>query len=104
VDSSKLWNEGQQINDEWFFQKNLYNCLKKTVKSLQNSEIDIMFSGTTLNCIHLNDKELFICNVGDSKSIMASGNNFSQIIPLSVEHKPENNLEKKWIFSKQGRI
>ncbi len=54
-----------------------------------------MFSGTTLNCIHLNDKELFICNVGDSKSIMASGNNFSQIIPLSVEHKPENNLEKK---------
>lgn len=57
-----------------------------------------MFSGTTLNCIHLSGRELFICNVGDSRSILASGNNFSSIIPLSVEHKPEKNPEKKRII------
>ena len=48
----------------------IYTILKKTVKKLYESDIDIFFSGTTLNMVYIINNSLFICNVGDSRSII----------------------------------
>ena len=82
----------------------IFQALEKTVEDLTKQEVDSYFSGTTLNAILVVHNNVFVCNVGDSRSVMASGKNFSNIIELSEDHKPENENERKRILSKNGRI
>jgi serine/threonine protein phosphatase PrpC len=82
----------------------IFQALEKTVEDLTKQEVDSYFSGTTLNAILIVHNNVFVCNVGDSRSVMASGKNFSNIIELSEDHKPENENERKRILSKNGRI
>ncbi len=82
----------------------IFQALEKTVESLTKSEVDSYFSGTTMNAILIVLNNVFVCNVGDSRSVMASGKDFINIIELSEDHKPENEQERRRIISKNGRI
>ena len=49
------------------------------------------------------DKKCFIANVGDSRALL-SVNNGAKIINLSIDHKPNLEVEKKRIKENGGNI
>jgi len=51
--------------------------------------------GCTANSIIIeNYKKLYVANAGDSRSVLARA---GTALPLSFDHKPENEIEKKRI-------
>ena len=51
--------------------------------------------GCTANVIIMEDfKKLYVANAGDSRCVLARG---GKAIPLSFDHKPENEIERKRI-------
>ena len=49
------------------------------------------------------EKRIFIVNVGDSRAIMSSdGGNYC--VNLSLDHKPNDDIEQKRILSNGGRV
>lgn len=51
--------------------------------------------GCTANVIFIEDmKKLYIANAGDSRSVLARG---GKALPLSFDHKPENEIERRRI-------
>jgi serine/threonine protein phosphatase PrpC len=82
----------------------LFKSLKNTVEELFKSELDTYFSGSTLNCVLIKNFNIYACNVGDSRSIIAGGEDFETIHLLSIDHKPENDLERERVLKKKGRI
>ena len=72
--------------------------MKKIVKKLyDSSNIDIFFSGTTLNLVYIKNNVIYVCNIGDSRAILAQGKDFENVFALSEDHKPEIEKEKTWI-------
>lgn len=65
------------------------------------------FAGCTANvALIYNKKELIVANAGDSRSVISSK---GYLVPMSVDHKPDNELEKKRIldaggFVSEGRV
>lgn len=65
--------------------------------------IDIWFNGTTLNLCMFKNNKIYCANIGDSWSILKN-KLFSEPIPLSWDHKPDQEDEKWWILDWGGRI
>ena len=60
------------------------------------------FAGCTANvALIYNKKELYVANAGDSRSILSSKGN---LFEMSIDHKPDNELEKKRIIEAGGFV
>ena len=75
-----------------------------TVSSMikQHSQLDLQFSGTTLNMVYVDTHYLYCANIGDSRSIAITSDH--SIIQLSTEHKPEHPMECKRILQMGGEV
>ena len=74
----------------------------------ESSSIIIDLSGSTLTSLFIQKNKLYICNVGDSRTVLAKNNsdNFGPLIavPLSEDHKPELPVENERINNMGGRV
>jgi protein phosphatase 2C family protein 2/3 len=60
-------------------------------------------SGSCAIVALLIEKKIFIVNVGDSRAILsADGGNYS--VNLSLDHKPNDDIEQKRILQNGGRV
>ena len=87
--------------------KNNYDILKRAFRHAErdiskNSDIDANFSGTTCVMVFQIGEKLICANVGDSRAIMFKGND--NIIPLSIDQKPDDPEESKRIIENGGEI
>ena len=87
--------------------KNNYDIVKKLFRHAErdiekNSDIDANFSGTTCVMVFQVGEKLICANVGDSRAILVKGNN--EIIPLSIDQKPNDPEESKRIVENGGEI
>ena len=86
--------------------KNEFDILKRLFRHVErdiakNSDIDANFSGTTCVMVFQVGERLICANVGDSRAILIKGDN---IIPLSVDQKPDDPEESKRIIQNGGEI
>ena len=74
----------------------------------ESSSIIIDLSGSTLTTLFIQKNKLYICNVGDSRTVLAKKNSdsFGPLIavPLSEDHKPESPAESERINKMGGRV
>lgn len=106
---SRIERNNGYINEDELYKNNhyeldIFEALKNTVNKLFSSDIDVYFSGTTLNCLFIFGSNVIICNVGDSRAIMIASSNLSDIIKLSKDHKPTDTLEKTRLLKHNARI
>lgn len=85
------------------------NCLTYSVlqvnEELTNSSLDIAFSGSTLVTTLIHGSSLWCANVGDSRAVLARRSHESWLVlPLSRDHKPDDEDESLRITSCGGRI
>jgi len=79
---------------------------------LNQSEIDVRFSGTTMVSVLLNGKVLYCANSGDSRAVLARQVNLRNTgkprqwmaVALSRDHKPDEEDEAARILARGGRI
>ena len=99
---NNLTNENQIYNA---LTKNNYeiikHCYERANSKINNSEIDTNLSGTTCIMLFQIGKKLIISNVGDSRGIIIKNNN---VIPLSIDQKPNDENEEKRILKYGGEI
>ena len=97
----------------------------KTNKEINSRSFNVSFSGTTAVTVMLIGNQLICANVGDSRAILAFQKTLAQLsnlplpkeyknmpqeekiwvaLPLSRDHKPEDEDEKKRILSNNGRV
>lgn len=92
--------------------KALSTSINKTNEELIKSSLDTKFSGSTLNIVLIQGRNLYCANVGDSRSLLArriieneeKGIKKWMSIPLSRDHKPDNIEENKRILAWGGRV
>ena len=93
------------------FPKNNYNIaqtLRKTIQQIQTfvlrNKKTFSSSGATLNVIVVCKKrnKVYICNVGDSRAIMATSNN--RCYQISKDHSLEDREERQSILENGGYI
>ena len=86
-----------------FTKETIRTCIH-TVSSMikQHSQLDLQFSGTTLNMVYVDTHYLYCANIGDSRSIAITSD--YSIIQLSTEHKPEHPMECKRILQMGGEV
>lgn len=82
--------------------KTCIHTISSTIK--QHSDLDLQFSGTTLNmvCVDTDKHYLYCANIGDSRSIAITCD--YDIIQLSTEHNPEHPIEYKRILQMGGEV
>lgn len=89
------------------------NALKRSIfetqKALEeSSSIIIDLSGSTLTSLFIQKNKLYICNIGDSRTVLAKKNadHFGPwiAVPLSEDHKPESPAENERINNMGGRV
>ena len=84
---------------------NNFDILSKSIKQLQqkikSSEFETEFSGTTLCQVFISDNKIICINIGDSRALLISK---ETIHPLSIDHKPVNEIERKRIEKQGGEI
>jgi len=79
--------------------------IEQTIASLEQSEIDLSFSGSTLICVLVVGDTLVCANIGDSRAILGTLNDLGwQRVSMSRDHKPELDKETKRILNSGGRI
>lgn len=94
--------------------KALTTCIIKCNEELSQLDIDVNFSGTTLNVVLIKGSVLYCANVGDSRAVIArqmndtsksttSGRHWMSIV-LSRDHKPNDKDEYTRIMSSGGRV
>ena len=88
--------------------KNEYDILKRVFKhaekDISKSSIDAQFSGTTCVIVFQIGDKIICANVGDSRAILVKGEKGKNIIPLSVDQKPDDPEEKKRIELSGGEV
>jgi len=82
--------------------KILKTIYKQIDQSIENTEYDKDFSGTTSCSIFIIGKHLICSNVGDSRAILIRDSN--KIFPLSIDHKPNRTIENERIKKNGGEI
>jgi serine/threonine protein phosphatase PrpC len=87
--------------------KNGYDIIKRLCRHAErdiskNSDIDANFSGTTCVLVFQIGEKIICGNVGDSRAILVKGNN--EIIPLSIDQKPNDPGESERIMENGGEI
>ena len=80
----------------------------KYKESFLKSQLDLAeseqtFAGCTANVVLISHKTniIYCANVGDSRTILFSGND---VVRLSYDHKPEDEIEKSRIENAGGSI
>ena len=88
-----------------------YHIIKQTYikaeQELTHAEFDCNFSGTTCVIVFQIGYHLICANAGDSRAVLVSrlgGMNKSEAIPLSKDHKPNIESERKRIVKSKGRV
>jgi serine/threonine protein phosphatase PrpC len=81
----------------------LFNQIDKKLHKKYNSKNTCYNSGKTANIILLFKNKIISINIGDSKSILITGNN-NEIIQLNKCHNPEREDEKKRIEKNGGEV
>ncbi|CAK60912.1 unnamed protein product (macronuclear) [Paramecium tetraurelia] len=71
---------------------------------LQQSHIDISFSGSTLVIVYVQNNKIYCANLGDSRAILLSREDKWKMKPLSRDHKPSCKDEADRILANGGRI
>lgn len=71
-------------------------------KYKDNVEMTTSFAGCTANVVLLVGNKIFVANAGDSRCISYSKDN--TVIHLSVDHKPDDEEEKKRIVKAGGYV
>lgn len=94
------------INQPDFKQGNIESAIRKGYiefdhEMLQDDEIREDLAGTTAVCVIIKEKKLFCGNVGDSRAI---GSVNGKVEILSVDHKPNNDDERKRITAAGGWV
>ena len=83
--------------------KNTFNQIDKNMS--KETDIDVTFSGSTCVSLIFTPKKLICANVGDSRCIIGKFDEnkwFSK--DLSIDHKPDLQLEKERILNNGGKI
>eukprot|EP00823_Brevimastigomonas_motovehiculus_P007021 TRINITY_DN6042_c0_g1_i1.p1 TRINITY_DN6042_c0_g1~~TRINITY_DN6042_c0_g1_i1.p1 ORF type:complete len:430 (-),score=123.04 TRINITY_DN6042_c0_g1_i1:200-1489(-) len=86
--------------------KAIFAAVKRTCEQLVSTAINIAFSGTTCVFGVRVDNKLYVANIGDSRCVLCrklSDEKF-QVIPLSVDQKPDVPKEKERIMLAGGRV
>ncbi|RWS27960.1 phosphatase 2C-like protein, partial [Leptotrombidium deliense] len=68
---------------------------------LSDPEMRDELAGTTAVCMLMKNNRLYIGNVGDSRAVACWG---GRVDPLSLDHKPSNELEAKRIVAAGGWV
>ena len=105
-------NNLKEKNKDINYNDFLYNIIKESFsqtdyKLINNSNINIDFSGSTCISILFSNNQIIVANVGDSKAIKGqyiSQNNKWTFEVLNKEHKPENKEEYLRIKKSNGLI
>lgn len=75
----------------------LYNSILRCNNELNQSKIDLNFSGTTLITVLTYYNTLYCANVGDSRAVLGriskKSNKVMKSIPLSRDHKADDEDE-----------
>ena len=107
--NNKKMNASNESEEAVYYRlkKNNYDILKRAFRHAErdiskNSDIDANFSGTTCVMVFQIGEKLICANVGDSRAIMFKGND--NIVPLSIDQKPDDPEEKKRIIENGGEI
>ena len=107
--NNKKMNASNQNEDSIYLRlkKSDYHILRRLFRHAERdlhkkSKIDANFSGTTCVMVaQIGDR--FICaNIGDSRAIMIKTGN--EIVPLSIDQKPDDPEESKRILQNGGEI
>ena len=83
--------------------KNIFININKNIS--KDTDIDTTFSGSTCVSLIFTPSKLICANVGDSRCIIGKYDNnkwFSK--SLSIDHKPDNKIEKERIINNGGRV
>ncbi len=97
LNSTDIYTKLKENN--YFFIKNL---IKNIQNSIETSDNDFLFSGSTLCQLILFENKLISINIGDSKAILIK--NEKETINLTTEHKPNLFSEKIRIEQNGGEI
>lgn len=76
----------------------LLKAFKHAERDIGKSDIDAQFSGTTCVMVFQVGEKIICANVGDSRAIMVKKEG-KEIIPLSIDQKPNDPAEKKRLES-----
>jgi serine/threonine protein phosphatase PrpC len=87
------------IEQDYLF---INNAFYNAHDNLKYSNYDVNFSGTTLNVVFMVSGKIICASVGDSRSILIK-NDFSTE-SLSIDHKPDDELEKERIEKMGGVV
>ena len=105
---NKKMNSSNSDENQIFYRlkKNDHEVLKRAFRHAErdiekNNDIDANFSGTTCVMVFQVGDRILCGNVGDSRAIMVKGNN---VIPLSIDQKPDDPEESKRIKECGGEI
>eukprot|EP01029_Cantina_marsupialis_P010217 TRINITY_DN23282_c3_g1_i1.p1 TRINITY_DN23282_c3_g1~~TRINITY_DN23282_c3_g1_i1.p1 ORF type:complete len:333 (+),score=109.84 TRINITY_DN23282_c3_g1_i1:56-1054(+) len=79
---------------------------KLETELLRDPRIDTEFSGTTSVMCTIMGKEITVANIGDSRIILGTLNEEGKmtVVPLSDDHKPDREDEKRRILAAGGRV
>jgi serine/threonine protein phosphatase PrpC len=84
---------------------NIKNVFFKTHEDIKNTSFISDHSGTTVCSVFILGKNLYCANLGDSRAVIACLEEGKFITyNLSIDHKPDNEEEKKRIISCNGRV
>lgn len=68
----------------------------------QDTEMQTTFAGCTANVVLIAGNKMYVANAGDSRCISYLKDN--TVLPLSTDHKPDNEEEKKRIVKAGGYV
>ena len=69
------------------------------------TEINCSLSGSTLVSVLIIEEILWCANLGDSRAILIKNEaNLWKVLPLSIDHKVDLEIEAKRILDNGGRI
>ena len=88
-------------------EKALKFAFLQTNNDLLKSNINCTFSGTTVIGVLVLDDKHYSANVGDSRAVLVKFDEKTsswRCAPLSIDHKPDEEDEKKRIEANGGRV
>ena len=86
-------------------ERNIAKSIKKLEAKLQDSGIEVAFSGSTLLVILIYGNQLVCSNVGDSRAVLGRfENGVWDSVVLSSDHNVKRKDEKKRILASGGRV
>jgi serine/threonine protein phosphatase PrpC len=69
-------------------------------------QVDVTFSGTTVNLVYIHSNVVICANLGDSRAVIGRKSPDSQwnAVEISKDHKPDDDEELKRIRARGGRV